>query len=189
MLDRIDEIFILHWKLQQKIDKDSESILNDLSNLDFFKAVSMRNHRSRGVDIQKRVIQKNGWTPVSRTEEKGDAKRGEDFIEIKSSIITPLKDSSITLRGIRGWEEINFYCFLIIDYTYFESDKITNYIFWLSKEEFENESKRYGIAKKYNLSDKASKENRNIPLGINMKIGDKNFIRWMGKYANKDIKV
>ena len=187
-LSNLQKTFEAHWLLQKEIDSRGEQLLNTLSKQDFLMAVSMRNLRSRGVDIQKRVIAHNNWTPVSGKKEQGDAKNKDDHVEIKSSIVTPLKSSTITLRGMREWEDIDYFCFVIIDYRDFESDKIDDYIFYISRNELDFESNNYGLAKKYNLSQNASAHNKNIPLGINMKVGDKNFKRWKEKYTNHSIR-
>ncbi|CBW25668.1 hypothetical protein BMS_0764 [Halobacteriovorax marinus SJ] len=188
-LPNLEKTFKEHWSLQEMIDVQGSEYLNNLSKKDFLMAVSMRNLRSRGVDIEKRVIKVNKWESVSGKKEQGDAKNQNRFIEIKSSIITPLKNSSITLRGMREWEDIDYYCFVIIDYRNFESGKINDYIFYISRKDLDIESKKYGLAKKYNLSEKASKGNKNIPLGINMKIGDKNFKRWEEKFSKHNYKL
>lgn len=188
MIKDINKVFTEFWDLQKRID-EKENWFDGLSWETFVRLVSMRNLRSRGVDIEKWVIEKNKWETVKQSEQRGDAKYDGNYIEVKSSIVTPLKKSSITLRGVRNWEHIDDFCFIVIDYRNYKENKIPVYVFRIWRHEFEEESTKHGLLKGYSLSKKANQANQNIPLGITMKIGDENFNRWVKRYTIRKVNL
>lgn len=113
--------------------KLQNSDLNDMSWNDFIKAVSLMNLKSRGIKIEKRLIEKNNFNDSIRSEQ-GDAwlENGEG-IEIKTSIKTVMKGSSFSLKGLRLWEDkVKHYIFVCIDISDLEKEPITH-IMWVPK--------------------------------------------------------
>lgn len=181
----LDEVFYLYWTYISKASQNSQYLYKELSTEEFIKFVSLRNHKSRGTDIENRIAQKNLWKKVSRADESGDLIDTDGkFVEVKSSIVTPNKGSKITLRGFRNWElKVNRYLAVIVDVRNFTIG-VKSHIFNIPTSLITSEN---GF-KPYTQSGNARQGNKNIPLGISFEIGDKTFLDWEKKYKTEEVK-
>ena len=124
-IENLNSTYLNFWNNQKNLQKFD---MNKMPWNDFIKAVSLLNIKSRGMKIEKRILVNNA-TKLKKSimSEEGDAwMENGDGLEIKTSFITPLIGSSVSLTGIRLWEEkVKFYFLLVIDISNLESDPIT----------------------------------------------------------------
>ena len=181
-LSNLDGLYKEYWLNQVKYQK------SDLSELDwnnFLKLTSTMNIKTRGIKIEKRIIEKNRYFDSKRYEE-GDAwlpndngEKTEDGLEIKTSFITPLKGSSVSIAGIRLWEEkVKYYLLIVVDLRNIERGPIS-YFMWVPKEEMKKYEKN-GKLTIINMKKTAAKNNINIPMGLSL--NDSELADWLKKY-------
>ncbi len=135
-VDDLNSIFKNYWVMQRDFQKYD---MNSMPLNDFFKVVSTMNIKSRGMKIEKRILINNAkFLKKSVMSEQGDAWLGNgDGLEIKTSFITPLVGSSVSLTGLRLWEEkVKFYFLLVVDIRNIEVEPII-YSMWVPKEKLE----------------------------------------------------
>lgn len=164
----------------------NKDILDDLKTLDFLRAVSMRNLKSRATNIEMRIRKKNGWSKVQkRNNEFGDAKSNQfGFIEIKSSLVSPLEKSKVTFRGIKNWEVVDKFLFVIIDLKNYDlSYSPEYYLYLMDKKDIEEES-----LKIYNQRIEVAEKNSLIARGLDFTTDreDEVFKRWNLEYCAKE---
>ena len=161
---------------------ESIKFCENLNTSDFIKFISLRNHKSRGSDVEIRLMIKNEWEKIKRSSESGDLlDDSQKKVEVKSSIITPNRGSRVTLRGFRKWEKVDYYTIVIIDVSKFKEEP-TFYIYKIEPNLITPEN---GFTPD-NQSKKARAGNINISVGISFNIGDSTFKKW-DKYREKKI--
>lgn len=169
-----DHLFYSYWDFMSKASRNSKYFYENLPTIDFIKFVSLRNHKSRGSDIENRIRHKNNWEKINRSEELGDAKDNElKYVEIKSSIVTPNEGSEVTLRGFRTWENVDYYLVVILDISK-HNNQLNHYIYRLPKS-FISEDNGF-IPDNQNKNTRS--QNKKVQIGINFKIGDSTFLSW-----------
>ena len=164
-ISNIDETFINYWMLQKELQILD---MNSLEWKEFIKVVSTMNIKSRGIKIEKRFIAKNELKK-SVMKEQGDAwlANGEG-VEIKTSFITPLKGSSVSLTGLRLWEEkVLHYLFIIIDISDLEVDP-KSYIFWVPKSKLVELEQLEKLATP-GMKKSAAMDNKNVAKSLTIK--------------------
>lgn len=175
----IDDLFQRYWIFLSQASQQPEYYYKNLSTEEFIKFVSMRDLRSRGVDIEKRIALKNSWKKLKRSEESGDLiDANGKRVEVKSSIVTPNRNSTVTLRGFRPWEDkLDYYLIVILDICDFKNN-VRSHVFNLPTAHITAEN---GF-KPYSQSKKSRADNINVPLGINFEIDDKVFLKWAQQF-------
>lgn len=172
--DQLSELFLNYWKYISEASFDARSFCESLSTSDFIKFISLRNHKSRGSDVENRLMIKNGWSRIKRSAEAGDLMDAAGKrVEVKSSIVTPNKGSRVTLRGFRKWEVVDYYLAVVVDVSSFHKDP-TAHIYKLAPDLILAEN---GFTPD-NQSKKARIGNRNVSVGISFDIGDETFSDW-----------
>ena len=173
----LDQTYNDYWTLQTEYQNQS---LIDIPWDEFIKIVSMMNIKSRGIKIERRIIEKNNWKKAVQ-KEQGDAwlPSGEG-IEIKTSFITPLKGSAVSLTGLRLWEDqVKYYFLLVIDISDLSSAPKT-YAYWVPKEELQklDDAGRLGIP---GMKKSAATGNANVAKSLNNKKYELD--EWAEKYS------
>lgn len=172
--NQLNQLFNEYWKFLSNASLNALDLCKNLETTDFIKFVSLRNHKSRGVDVENRLMIKNNWEKMKRSAELGDLTddNGKN-VEVKSSIVTPNKDSRVTLRGFRKWEKVDYYIAVILDIKQFSEDP-KYYIYKITPDLITQEN---GFTPD-NQSKKARAGNTNISVGISFDIGDDRFVSW-----------
>ncbi|MEH0862298.1 hypothetical protein [Halobacteriovorax sp. DPLXC-1] len=177
-VNQLQETYLNYWRLQ--IDYQQY----DMSRLpwnDFVKIVSTMNIKSRGMKIEKRIIKNNDFIKSVMNEEGDfwlDTER-ENGVELKTSFITPLKGSSVSLTGLRLWEKkVKFYLLIVVDISNPQNEPIT-YKMWVPKEELIklDEEGRLRIP---GMKKSIAAKNLNVARGLNIKKEHLN--QWQEKY-------
>ncbi|MBD64724.1 MAG: hypothetical protein CME62_05930 [Halobacteriovoraceae bacterium] len=161
----LNKIFKNYWKIQKEYQLLN---MDHMEWRDLVKVSSTMNIKSRGIKIEKRIINLNQWKK-SVMSEQGDAwLNNGDGVEIKTSFITPLKGSSVSISGLRLWEEkVMYYLMIIIDISDTHIEPRT-YFYWISKEQLHelDTQKRLGIP---GMKKNDAIGNKNIPKSLNIK--------------------
>ncbi len=170
----LEQTYQDYWALQKEYQ------ITDMSSLplnEFLKIVSMMNIKSRGIKLEKRFIVKNKLRKAIRSE-PGDAwLENGDGVEIKTSFITPLKGSSVSLTGLRFWEEdVKYYLLLVIDISDLSKDPVL-YPMWVPKDALINEDVHFTTP---NMKGEIAKANKNVPKGLCL--NKATLEKWIKKY-------
>lgn len=185
------------WNLQRKLEKSKSENITKFNRDDFLKSVSMRNFKSRATDIKNRLRLKNEWEKVTEKggvnsrKGCGDSWSNEfKFISIKTSLVSNLKGSTVTFRGIKEWEDIKHFVFVVLCISgEIDQWEIKPYIFLLDRNQLEDE-----VLHIYDLKKGEAKLNEFVKKGISftLKTLDQKddsviFKRWKKEYLTKDI--
>jgi hypothetical protein len=176
----LSRLFTSYWKYISEASFNAEYFCENLSTSDFIRFASLRNHKSRGSDVENRIRIKNGWTRLKRSAEAGDLidLNGKN-VEVKSSIVTPNNGSRVTLRGFRTWEKVDYYLAVVLDVSdYNEEPKV--HIYQFAPDAVKSDSRFTPDVH----SKKARVGNANVSLGISFSVGDPTFVSWE-KYRTK----
>jgi len=177
-ISNLKESFLDYWKLQQDYQKKemSQMIWND-----FIMATSMMNIKSRGMKIEKRILTNNKeHLKKSIMNEEGDAwlSNGEG-VEIKTSFITPLVGSAVSLTGLRLWEEeVKWYLLLVVDISELKIVPKT-YLMWVPKEKLDELDKE-GRLTTPGMKKTAARNNKNVAKALTL--SDEELESWSKEY-------
>lgn len=163
--NEIERAYEIHWRIEKLLQISN---LNELDWDFFVKAISMMNIKSRGMKIEKRVLARNNLKKSVMSEE-GDAwlETGEG-LEIKTSFITPLLGSGVSLAGFRLWEsKVKYYLCIIVDLRNPNEQPIT-YKIWLPKEKLE-EFDLQGKLSTPSMKKSIAVSNKNVARGLTLK--------------------
>lgn len=183
--NKIEEIFALYNNLQAAICANPRFGF-DFDWGTFCKLLSMLSINARGTRLQNRIAEKNEYECISANENRGDVKTPTgQYVEIKCSILT-VANSEATIRGIRPWQKLDAYLIVIIDLR--SEDGPNTYCFWVESKAMEEECEKLN-ARPVSGTKHANSENKNIPLGFNLKVDaqDEHFKRWREHYSSEDI--
>jgi hypothetical protein len=181
----ISDFFKNYWDTQlHYLEKEEE--LNVLDWANFIKVISLTNIKTCGTRIEQRILQKNGWTKIKGQASHGDGRKPDGtIVEIKSSIITPLKYSKVTFRGIRPYHEVHEHLFILVDLSKYKDGPMT-YLFVLSKDDIIREKDEFNTLRPYTMKKEDRKKNALTELGTSFKKGD--LERWKELYT-KNVNV
>ena len=180
-MDQISSFFKEYWNMV--LSYSSEEKLLTLNWDDFIRLVSVMNIKSCGTNIEKRILAQNNWIKVRGHDSHGDGMTPDGrIIEIKSSIVSPLKGSSVTFRGIRPWHKIDEHHFILTDLSDFRNKPITT-TFMLTPQQIIYERDVEKVLTRYNKKKADVIDNENIELGTSFKKDD--LKRWENEYRSK----
>lgn len=104
-------------KTLREIKSNSSQDLRYGFNLDwedFIKVMQFLSPKSFGTRIQNRIIEKNNFTKVNPSADKGDFLVLDEYFEFKTSIITT-SNKVANFVGIREYQKIDGYIMIVID--------------------------------------------------------------------------
>ncbi len=165
-LGNIDEYFKSHWSMQRKFQHLE---MNDFELSRFLKIASTMNIKSCGIKIEKRFIALNKLRKSVMSEE-GDAwlANGEG-VEVKTSFITPLLGSSVSLTGLRLWEQkVNHYFLFVVDLRDLDFGP-KPYAMWIPKEYLQFLDDQ-GKLRTPGLKKSDAKDNKKVQKSLSIKI-------------------
>lgn len=177
-IDQLQDTYSNYWQLQidyQQFD------MSQLPWNDFVKIVSTMNIKSRGMKIEKRIIKNNNYIKSIMNEE-GDFwldNERKNGVELKTSFITPLKGSSVSLTGLRLWEKkVKFYLLIVVDISNPDNEPIT-YKMWVPKEDLIKLDED-GKLRTPGMKKSVAAKNLNVARGLNIK--KEHLGQWQEKY-------
>jgi len=171
--------FNTYWDIQTQLGEYEKIKAHDWDI--FVRMVSTMDIKRRGTFIEKRIIDCNKMKKITGQSAHGDALLGPKIVEIKSSLITPLKSSKVTFRGIRTFhKDVNLYYFVLIDIREYKKSPLTS-VYVLTKSDLKREKLKAYTGKK---NDRAF--NENVEKGITL---TKNTLKDWDKYLSKKVKL
>lgn len=161
----------------------SDDVLNQLEWNDFIRLVSTMNIKTSGTKIEARILKLNDWKKIRGHSSHGDAISTDGkVIEVKSSIISPIRGSGVTFRGIRPWHNVDEYHFVLVDLSkYAEIPK--THTFKLSKQQINHEHNVERTLRPYNMKNDDRALNEKIELGTSFRKSD--LERWVKLYSSE----
>lgn len=166
----------------QKIRYDASCDKNwgsELPITDFAKAMACLNPQSYGGRIDKRLSDILGLFGTD-DQDRGDRRAPNgDYLEWKGSFFTS-SNKNLNLVQIRPWQNVNylFYCFDIRNL-----DKIIMQLFYLTREQMENEMVAAGTISSSHGTKKANINNANDEKSLRIKADDPVYNRWVKDYG------
>ena len=167
-IENLDPMYKQYWTMQRNFQSFD---MKDMRIDDFFKVVSTMNIKSRGMKIEKRILINNAkYLKKSVMSEQGDAWLvNGDGLEIKTSFITPLVGSSVSLTGLRLWEEkVKYYFLLVVDIRNIDIGPIS-YAMWVPKEKLDEMDKELKLGTP-GMKKSDSKGNLNVAKSLCLSI-------------------
>jgi hypothetical protein len=183
----IQEVFASYSSLRAAIHADPRFGF-DFDWDTFCKVLFMLSIKARGTRLQNRIAEKNEYKCIPANLDRGDFKTPDGkYVELKGSILTVANDVA-TIRGIRPWQQLDAHLVMIIDLR--SEDKPKTYPFWVGSNEMGEECVKLN-ARTVSGTEFANRENKNIPLGFNLKVDDQDvhFQRWAKLYSAKNIRL
>lgn len=161
-IENLNSTFLNYWEAQRKYQSFDMSLMpwND-----FAKVVSTMNIKSRGMKIESRIISNNNLKKSVMSEE-GDAWLASGAgVEIKTSFITPLKGSAVSLTGIRLWEEkVKHYLLIVVDISDLTREP-RSYAMWVPKGKLDEMDREQRLTTP-GMKKSAAVGNKNIAKGL-----------------------
>jgi|GEM_PF-5219584 len=160
--NEINHVFHSHWTRVATVSYEATAHLPWNT---FVKLASLCSIKRSGTLIERRLIDYNKWMKVRGRAHYGDATNDQmKKIEIKSSFLTPLGNGLPTFRGVRVWDQVDFYYFIAIDITDTTRDPQTT-IFMLTKDQLLEEIRVYKTLRRYNKKQQDVAQNERSELG------------------------
>jgi len=182
-----DKEYIKYMKTINKINNNKDyGLTKDISEKEFIKSVSLLNPQSYGFRIEKRInYELKKGERLSASENRGDILLYNNYIEVKSSIITEI-NNSLNLVQIRLYQDLDYY--LCVAYDLRDIENYTSYIFLLTHDEMVREMGLVSASNAHGTKESLN-ENKNIELRYSLSINneDKVFKRWKKEYYYKNM--
>ena len=116
--------------------------------------------------------------------EEGDAWLDDGSgVEIKTSVVTPLKGSKVSLTGLKLWEEkVKYYLLIVIDLRDLVQGPQTH-VMWVSREEM-LKAESQGLMNTPGMKKSKAAENVNVQKGLQLKMSEVE--EWTKQYPAPD---